>query len=251
MVTNMTTTRSGQAMIAGSAPFLAWLADWYDHLPTVTLGEVIRDPARTALVSVDVINGFCYEGPLSSPRVANIVAPIASLIQASHDAGVRRFVLIQESHEPDAPEFDQFGPHCVRGTHEAATVDAFLELPFADAFVVMGKNSISASLGTGFPTWLDAPEQQEVDTFLVVGDCTDLCAYQGAMFLKLRANAADHPVRVVIPEDCVQTYDLPVDVAQQIGAMPHGGDLHHLFFLYHLALNGCEVVRQVQTGSSR
>jgi nicotinamidase-related amidase len=240
-----TPARAGRALLAGSEPFLAWLGDWYDRLPTVPLGEVVRDPARTALISVDMINGFCYEGPLSGPRVAGIVEPIAALMQAVHNAGVRRFVLTQDTHDPAAPEFAQWGPHCVRGTSEAATVSAFTALPFADEFVVVEKNSISSSHSTGFDAWLDDPAQAPVDTFIVVGDCTDLCTYQLAMHLKIRANAAGREVRVVVPEDCVQTFDVPVPVAEQLGILPHDGDLHHLFFLYHMALNGCEVVRHI------
>ncbi len=207
--------RRGADLLRASAPFLDWLGGWYDRLPTVALTGIVRDPARIALISVDMVNGFCYEGPLSGPRVAGIVAPIVALLQASHAAGLRR------------------------------TVAPFLALPFAGEFTVVGKNSISGSLGTSLPAWLDAPAQRAVDTFLVVGDCTDLCTYQTAMYLKLRANAANRSVRVVVPEDCVQTYDLAVPVAAQIGALPHSGDLHHLVFLYHLALNGCEVVRHI------
>ncbi|HMA34501.1 MAG TPA: isochorismatase family cysteine hydrolase [Chloroflexia bacterium] len=237
--------RAGRALVDGAQPFLAWLAAWYDRLPAAPIAAIVRDPARTALVSVDMINGFCYEGPLSGPRVAGIVRPIVALMQAAHAAGVRRFVLTQDTHDPAAPEFAQWGVHCVRGTSEAQTVAAFRALPFAAEFVVLEKNSTSSAHGTGLDAWLDDPAQQAVDTFLVVGDCTDLCTYQLAMHLKLRANAAGKQVRVILPEDCIQTYDLPVVTAEQLGILPHDGDLHHLIFLYHMALNGCEVVRRV------
>lgn len=241
-----TPPRSGHDLIAGSAPFLAWLADWYDRLPPVPLADVVRDPARTAVVSVDLINGFCYEGPLQSPRVAGSVPASAALMQAAHDAGVRRFVLTQDTHEPDAPEFAQFPPHCVRGTSEAATVEALRRLPFADLFLVVEKNSLSSVHSTPLAAWLDHPTQAGVDTFILVGDCTDLCIHQFAMHLKLRANAANRAIRVVLPDNCIQTYDLPVEVARGLGALPHDGDLLHLVFLYNLALNGCEVMREVQ-----
>jgi hypothetical protein len=78
-----------------------------------------------------------------------------------------------------------------------------------------------------------------------VGDCTDLCLYQLAMHLKLNANAAGQRVNVLVPENCVQTYDLPLDVASSIGAMPHDGDLVHAMFLYHMALNGAQVVKKI------
>jgi hypothetical protein len=33
-----------------------------------------------------------------------------------------------------------------------------------------------------------------------------------------------------------------VDAAQSLGSLPHPGDLLHLVFLYHMALNGVEIV---------
>ncbi len=242
------TTQSGAALVQGSAAFLDWLAGWWDRLPVLPLGAAVPDPAHTAVIAVDLVNGFCYEGPLSGPRVADIVPASVALLQATHAAGVTRFVLTQDTHDPDAPEFAQWGVHCVRGTAEAETIPELRDLHFAHLLWTVEKNSTNSAYGTPLDTWLDSPAQAAVDTFLIVGDCTDLCTYQLAMHLKLRANAAGRRVRVIVPENCVQTYDLPVPVAQQIGATPHDGNLLHLIFLYHMALNGCEVVRRVESG---
>lgn len=232
--------------LAPAVPFLNWVAGWYDGLAPTDLATIAAQPERVAVISVDLINGFCYEGPLSGPRVAGIVAPISALFQAAYAAGVRRFVVTQDTHDPNAPEFADWGSHCVRGTREAETVDALKNLPwFQEQVRVFEKNSTSSAHHTGFDAWLDAPEQREVDTFLVVGDCTDLCTYQLAMHLKLRANAAGRRVRVIVPEDCVDTYDMPVALAQQLGVMPHDGDFIHRLFLYHMALNGVEVVSHI------
>jgi nicotinamidase-related amidase len=229
-----------------AVPFLNWIANWQRGLTPLDLGAITADPERVAVISVDIINGFCYEGPLSGPRVAGIVEPIRDLFQAAYDAGVRRFVLSQDTHDPAAPEFAEWGVHCVRGTSQSQTVDALKNLPwFAESIRVFEKNSTSSAHHTGFDAWLDAPEQRQVDTFVVVGDCTDLCTYQLAMHLKLRANAAGRAIRVIVPEDCVQTYDMPVALAGQLGVMPHDGDLIHSVFLYHMALNGVEVVSRV------
>ncbi|NBR71997.1 MAG: rod shape-determining protein, partial [Proteobacteria bacterium] len=46
-----------------------------------------------------------------------------------------------------------------------------------------------------------------------------------------------------LSSDLVDTYHLPVDIAGTVGAMPHDGDLMHATFLYHLRLNGIEVIR--------
>jgi nicotinamidase-related amidase len=229
-------------LIAASRPFLAWLAGWQAALPAPRLAEVLAEPAAAAVLSVDVVNGFCHAGPLASPRVGAIVAPVVRLLRAAHAAGVRDFAVTHDSHAPDAVEFAQFPPHCVRGTAEAQAVPALRALPFWPDVTVIEKNSIHAGLETALDAWLDA--RPHLRTLIVVGDCTDLCTYQLAMHLRLRANAAQRRgLRVILPADCVDTYDLPVDVARQVGALPHDGDLLHLVFLYSMALNGVEVVR--------
>jgi nicotinamidase-related amidase len=224
-----------------SKEFMDYLDGWVKALPSLSVNEVTADPAKVAVISVDVINGFCTIGPLASPRVAAIVAPIVKLFTAVWSRGVRNIVLIQDTHEPDAVEFGSFPPHCVRGTAEAETVDAFKALPFFDQIKVMPKNSIASGLNTGLVEWLAS--HLSVDTFIVVGDCTDLCSYQLAMHLRLDANARQLKRRVVLPADCVDTYDTPLALAKEIGAFPHPGDLLHAVFLYHMALSGVEVVK--------
>jgi len=235
---------NAEQLINHSKPFLNYVVDWKENLSSLPLSDVIRSqPEKVAVISVDMINGFCYEGPLASPRVASIVEPIATLFQTSYNAGLRHFILTQDTHPEDAVEFASYPPHCIRGTSESETVDTFKNLPFFDLFRVMPKNSINSGFNTDLEAWLDGHSQ--VDTFITVGDCTDLCTYQLAMHLKLRANAQNQKSRVILPVDCVDTYDLPVEVAQQLGAIPHDGDLLHYIFLYHMMLNGVEIVAQI------
>lgn len=230
-----------KTFIAQSTPFLSWLCDWQSQLPAVSFAETIPEPERTAVLSVDLIVGFAYEGMLASPRVAGIVPAAAQLFERAKAAGVTRFVLAQDCHSDDAPEFGSFGPHCACGSKEAEMVPELASLRFSDRFTVIHKNSISSSINTTLDAWLNA-QQQNMDTFVVVGDCTDLCTYHLAMHLRLRANAHGYDQRVIVPADCVQTYDMPVDRAAELGIMPHDGDLMHALFLYHMALNGIEVV---------
>jgi nicotinamidase-related amidase len=201
-------------------------------------------PDNVAVISADLVNGFCYEGPLASPRIAGIVEPSAALFRRAHELGVRDFVLVQEYHTHDALEFEQFGPHCIRGTHEAETVPALQDLPFSDMFKVVHKNSLHPAYETDMDVWL--AERPALRAFVVVGDCTDLCTYQVVLHLKLSANARDERVHVIVPADCVDTYDLPVEAARNIGAMPHDANLLHPLFLYHMALNGATVCARVE-----
>jgi nicotinamidase-related amidase len=221
--------------------FLDWLTRWQADLPSLNLGTVVSDPARVALVSEDLLKGFCDQGALSSPRAASILPTVAHLFQRAHDLGVGHFLLFQDTHDADAVEFSAFPPHCVRGTAESETVDALNDLAFSEQFVVFSKNSISSNVGVGFDNWLDA--RTEIDTFIVVGVCTDICVFHAAMHLRTRANVlGQRDARVIVPVDCVQTYDLPVKTALELGALPHDGDLLHRLFLYQMALNGVEVV---------
>jgi nicotinamidase-related amidase len=228
-----------------SAEFLDYLEQWVAGLPVVRLADVATEPANTAVLCVDVINGFCTVGPLSSPRVQGIVAPIVKGFDAAHRLGVRHFLLPQDTHDPSAVEFAYYPAHCVRGHAESQTAPELLALPFAQDFVVFPKNSISSSENTELDNWLNA--HQQVNTFIVTGDCTDLCTYQLAMHLRLRANALQLPgVRVVIPANCVRTYDTPMDVAAKLGIPPHPANLLHAVFLFNMAGNGVEVCGKLE-----
>ena len=229
-----------------SRSFLDWLARWESDLPEVSLEEVATDPEQVAVLSSDLVKGFCYEGPLASSRVAGIVPAAVHLFERAHDLGVRHFLLSEDAHDPNAIEFSAFGPHCVAGTTESETIDELTTLPFADLFVTISKNSISSSIGTELDAWLEA--HPEVTKYFIVGDCTDICVYQAAMYLRLRANVLGlRDVRVIVPADCVQTYDMSVETAAGLpGVLPHDGDILHSIFLYHMALNGVEVVAHVR-----
>lgn len=227
-----------------SRPFVEWMLDWYNTLPALHIDEVVKNPDEVAVASIDLIKGFTTVGVLASPRIAAVVEPTAELFMALWGKGVRHFALLEDSHPPDAVEFAQYGVHCVTGSVEAETVDALRHLPFFEEIAVMPKNSISASLGTTFDDWLyDRPQ---VNTYIAVGDCSDICTYQLAMHLRLRANAENREgVRVIAPVKNIQTYDLPVAKAKEIGATPHAGDFLHVVFLYHMKLNGVEVVKEI------
>jgi nicotinamidase-related amidase len=234
-----------ERLLQDALPFLDWIGKWRDDLPILNLDNELQNPACGAVVAVDVTVGFCYEGPLSSPRVASIVPPIVRLFERAYGLGVRHFILPQDTHDAEAVEFGSFPPHCTQGSAESEPVPEFKALPFFDRFISMPKNSISSNIGTDFPAWLDA--NPEVNTFFVVGDCTDLCTYQLAMYLRLRANQYQRATdRVVLPVNCVDTYDMAVQTAEEIGAFPHHAELLHLIFLYHMALNGVQVVASVE-----
>jgi nicotinamidase-related amidase len=219
-----------------------FITSWYERLEPRPLAEVVADPASAAIFSTDMVIGFCDRGNLASDRVGALAEPVADLFRRAHDLGLRHFVLSQDTHHPQTPEFEAWPVHCVRGTEEAETIPGLKALRFADLFTVIEKNSLHPGLETAFDDWLDA--HPALRTAIVVGNCTDLCVYQLAMHLRIRHNARNvQGMSVIVPANAVDTYDLPVEAANAIGAFPHPGDFFHQVFLYHMALNGIQVVR--------
>jgi nicotinamidase-related amidase len=224
-----------------SEAFLDWLYQWEQDLLPLDLAEVVADPERVALLSQDLLKGFCDVGPLASERAAGIVPNVVDVFRRAHDLGVRHFLLLQDTHEAEAVEFSAYPPHCVADSEESETIDELQELPFSNLFTIFPKNSISSNVGTGLEPWLD--DHPGITTFIVVGVCTDICIYHAAVYLRVRANLlGQNEARIVVPANCVQTFDLPVETAREIGAMPHDGDLLHRVFLYQMALNAVKVV---------
>ena len=176
----MTTTH----LATRAQPFLEYLEAWYDQLAPLKLSDLITGkPESVAIISIDVINGFCVSGPLASERVGRIARPVAELFQRGYQQGIRNFVLTQDTHDPQTPEFAVFPPHCVRGSDESEAVDQLKELPFYDTITIIEKNSINSYIRTGLAAWMAA--HPELTSFIVVGDCSDLCTYQAAMHLSL------------------------------------------------------------------
>lgn len=223
--------------------FLNWLDGWYNNLKQVNLQDIISDPSKTAIVSVDVVNGFCHKGNLSSPRIKKIIVPIVQLLDGCHKSGIRNFVFLQDTHDHKAAEFSTYPPHCEVGSEESDTVSEIKNLPFANIFKIVTKNSISPSYGTDFDKWLET--HKEVDTFIIVGDCTDICVYLLAIHLKVYADAYNMKRKIIIPANCVDTYDLPVEQAEKLKVIPHDADFLHRVFLYHMRLNGVEVIKSI------
>jgi nicotinamidase-related amidase len=238
-----------QTLIDASLPFLRFLAARQGGEREESLSAIVAaagSPERVAIVVVDVINGFCVSGALASERVGAIVPPIAELLHQADLQRVSNVALLCDTHTAHAEEFHQFAVHCVQGTIEAEPVDALKALPTFSSYKWVRKNSVSPWFNPDdLAGWLRGLPGGDPHTVLVVGDCTDLCTYQVAVPLKLAANQDDRPLRIVVPRDCVQTYDLPVEVAQRVGALPHAGDLLHEMFMYHMSLHGIEVVSHI------
>lgn len=231
--------------LAKNKSFFQYLMEMEEKLEHISLEKIVEDaggPGNVAIISVDVIEGFCRIGPLASERVKGIINPIVEIFEKAYNLGIRSFALPQDSHPADSPEFKNFPPHCITGTEEAEAVKEFKELPFFDSMKIFSKQSVNSGINTGLGDWLLEKAPKKI---VVVGDCTDLCTYQLALFISHLGHSTNTHWDVIMPVNAIETYDLPVEVAKEIGAVPHPGDLLNVIFIYHMGLNGIHLVREI------
>ena len=145
------------------------------------------DPATTALVVVDMQNGFCHpDGSLYAPGSEAAIEPVVELVDRAHDADVH-VIYTRDVHPPEQfddthyyDEFDRWGEHVLKGSWEAEIVD---ELPVeADDHVVV-KHSYDAFYQTELEGWLRA---HNIDTLLLCGTLANVCVFHTAGSAGLR-----------------------------------------------------------------
>lgn len=145
------------------------------------------DPANTALVVVDMQNGFCHpDGSLYAPPSDDAIAPVAEVIEMARDSGVQ-LVFTRDVHPEEQfedahyyDEFERWGPHVLEGSWEAKIVD---ELAIHDGDHVVEKHTYDAFYNTELGGWLDA---RNIKDLLVCGTLANVCVLHTAASAGLR-----------------------------------------------------------------
>lgn len=189
------------------------------------------DKERTALVIIDMVNGFCKKGTLQSDRIADLIPEIVKLSFKCEDLNIPKIVFA-DSHSEKSPEFNSYPSHCLRDSKEAEVVD---EIKQIGGYKLIAKNSTNGYLEPEFQQWLK--ENPAINKFIVVGDCTDICILQFAVTLKTHFNRLDQSSRIIVPATAVNTFDLGV----------HNGDLMQMMALYQMKSNDIEIVKNIIT----
>jgi nicotinamidase/pyrazinamidase len=148
-------------------------------------------------IVVDVLNGFCKEGNLASPRCASAIPRIRRILEERRQAG-DTLIFLADTHDPDDREFEVFPVHCVRGTREAEVVDELQDL--LDQGQLIRKRRYSGFFETDLEQRLRRLGPARVT---VVGVCTDICVMHTVADLRNR------DYRVVVVREGVETFDGP------------------------------------------
>lgn len=214
--------------LKSSVEALGEVFDMMEKLPAIQLKDLQGN--QTALVIVDMVNGFAREGELKSLRVEGLIPEITELSKACDELHIRK-IAFADCHTKASPEFDAFPPHCMIDTAEGEIVDELKEI---GGYTLIPKNSTNGFLEEAFHKWLK--ENEHINTFVITGDCTDICVQQFAITLKTWFNMQNNRVRIIVPINAVETYDFGL----------HKGDLMNVMALYNMIINGIEVVQGVE-----
>jgi nicotinamidase-related amidase len=88
---------------------------------------------QTALVIVDMVNGFAREGALKSPRVEGLIPEIAELSKACDELHIRK-IAFADCHTKASPEFDAYPAHRMIDTAEGEIDDELKEIGGYDPY---------------------------------------------------------------------------------------------------------------------
>lgn len=216
------------AYLQKSVETLGEIFDMLAKLPAIPLKDL--QEKQTVLVIVDMVNGFAREGALRSPRVESLIPEITKLSKACDELSIVKLAFA-DCHTLASPEFEAYPPHCLEKSSEGEIVD---ELKDIGGYTLIPKNSTNGFLEEAFRKWLE--ENEHLDTFIITGDCTDICIQQFAITLKAWFNRQNKKLRVIVPVNAVETYDFG----------QHDGALMNIMALYTMMINGIEVVSGVE-----
>lgn len=220
--------RDKREFLNSSLETLDGIYEMLSKLPALSLDEMPSE--KTALIIIDMINGFAREGALQSPRVEALIPAVAALSQECSKRGIAK-VAFADNHTQASPEFGSYPAHCLAGTSESEIVD---ELKSIGGYQLIPKNSTNGFLEDDFAKWME--QNSRIRNFIVAGDCTDICIQQFAVTLKTWFNRKNELSRIIVPIDAVDTYDLGL----------HGADLLNASVLFSMQINGIELVSGVR-----
>jgi len=156
------------------------------------------DPDSTAVVVVDMQNGFCHpEGSLYAPPSEDAIDPCVELVDRAGEMGasvvytrdVHADEQFEDAHYYD--EFERWGEHVREGTWDAELV---AKLKSRDADLIVEKHTYDAFHETQLDGWLTA---HGIDDLLICGTLANVCVLHTAGSAGLR------DYRPVLVEDAV------------------------------------------------
>ena len=166
-------------------------------------GEVRVNPARTALVVVDMQNDFVKEGgSLVVPDAEATIPTIKALLDLARESGMK-VIFTQDTYNEGDPEWEIWPEHVWEGSWGWEIVN---ELEPREDELVIRKVRYDAFYGTHLDHFL---RLWRVDNLIICGTVANICVHYTA------ASAALRWFDVVIPKDATSALD-PFDLESSL-----------------------------------
>lgn len=197
--------------------------DEVEKIPTCKLEDF--NPNSTLAIMIDMVNGFCKFGALSSPNVEKLIPKMSTFLDHCIELNIP-ILAYQDSHTCDkAVEFDLYPPHCIRGDKESQIVE---ELQRKELHIEL-KNSTN-----GFLAHNPLESYKNVRDFLVIGCVTDICIKDFSVTMCKYLQEQNIRGRVYVIENLVDTFHIK-DI--------HDRQSEHLLALYQMKSAGVKFLR--------
>jgi nicotinamidase-related amidase len=164
------------------------------------------DPARTAMIVVDMQNDFVAAGaPIETPAARAIVPKLDEILKICRQASIR-VIYTAHVHRRDGSDMGLFDDlHPPIASRDALVdgtpgVDIYPDVAPAPGEHVIKKHRYSAFFGTDLDIIL---REWGIDTVIISGTTTENCCFSTAR------DAMFHNYRVVFLSDATATYDYP------------------------------------------
>jgi len=200
----------------------------FSNISYVDLKEL--DNKKTVLVIMDMINGFAKKGSLMDKRITELIPGIVKLQKEMIKEGFE-VLAFADYHDENSPEFNSFPIHCLADSEESEVIDEIKEI---GGYNLIHKNSTNGFFAPKFQEWFS--KNQDKDTYVLVGDCTDICIMEFGLTIKAYFDQMNKNVNVIVPKDLVDTYDL--------GA--HDGDIINLAAMHIMQNAGIKIVSNIK-----
>ena len=158
---------------------------------------------KKMLYVIDMVNGFVNEGILHDKHIRGAIPEQVKLVEKmkKENEGI---AFIKECHGEGSVEFNNFPPHCIKGTSEAELVDELKK--YEDDGLEYLKNSTSAMFAPKMMENLRVMENLE--EVIGVGCCTDICVMNFLIPLKNYFNQLNRNVDIYAVKKAIDTYHI-------------------------------------------
>lgn len=193
--------------------------------------ELQLDPARTALVVVDMINEFCKPGgKMVLPGYETLMGPQLALVAAAREAGVP-VIWIHDAHRPAMRHEREWAKRTPHGLENTWAVEIIDDLGARDDEIHVTKRRYSAFYQTDLDLTL---KDMRIDQLIVCGVVTNIC------------------VRSTVHDAFFIGYDVvvPADACAATSAREHDSSLYDIATHFGVVSDTASVVAALRDGAS-